>query len=193
MLIANWDVYDLEKCVIASGYPMLPIYHERENKTPTPKDIARARRLAATPTNSGHGNFLKGIIVNFDVVGAIKWWVEAQRYSHFTIVSSMSTMHMSLQMALREACSGVSPVIVEEICRMQQNCVEGRAEWDSFIRSLPVGLEYGARVTTNYLQLKTIYQQRNTHRLPEWAVFCGWILTLPHAEFINPSKEEEQE
>jgi hypothetical protein len=34
-------------------------------------------------------------------------------------------------------------------------------------------------MTTNYQQLKTIYQQRRNHRLPEWQVFCDWVETLP--------------
>ena len=44
----------------------------------------------------------------------------------------------------------------------------------------PAGLRLTARITTNYQQLKTIYYQRNAHRLPEWREFCQWILTLPH-------------
>jgi len=35
------------------------------------------------------------------------------------------------------------------------------------------------RITTNYLQLKTIYRQRKNHKLPEWRIFCDWILSLP--------------
>ena len=40
-------------------------------------------------------------------------------------------------------------------------------------------------MTTNYRQLKTIYFQRRTHRLPEWRVFCELIETLPYADFIT--------
>lgn len=47
------------------------------------------------------------------------------------------------------------------------------------------GLRLTARITTNYRQLKTIYQQRKNHRLPEWRAFCAWIETLPRAEFIT--------
>jgi hypothetical protein len=50
--------------------------------------------------------------------------------------------------------------------------------------NLPSGLEITARMTTNYRQLKTIYQQRKDHRLPEWREFCKWVETLPHAEWL---------
>lgn len=36
-----------------------------------------------------------------------------------------------------------------------------------------------ARMTTNYLQLLSIYHQRNTHRSDEWKEFCSWVKTLP--------------
>lgn len=45
--------------------------------------------------------------------------------------------------------------------------------------SNPCGFKLTAKMTTNYRQLKTIYSQRRTHRLPEWRVFCQWIETLP--------------
>lgn len=45
--------------------------------------------------------------------------------------------------------------------------------------SLPTGYSLTARVTTNYLQLKCIYNQRKGHKLPEWRAFCEWCLTLP--------------
>lgn len=45
--------------------------------------------------------------------------------------------------------------------------------------SNPCGFKLTAGMTTNYRQLKTIYSQRKTHRLPEWSEFCNWIETLP--------------
>jgi hypothetical protein len=51
--------------------------------------------------------------------------------------------------------------------------------------NIPVCFKLTAGMTTNYQQLKTIYQQRKTHRLPEWKAFCKWIETLPHADFIT--------
>ena len=51
--------------------------------------------------------------------------------------------------------------------------------------SNPAGFRLTARMTTNYRQLKTIYFQRRSHRLPEWRAFCKWIETLPRSEFIT--------
>ena len=59
---------------------------------------------------------------------------------------------------------------------------------EAFLRlvySLPAGLEMSARMTTNYRQLKTIYNQRRDHRLPEWRVFCKWLEELPNSQWIT--------
>ena len=45
--------------------------------------------------------------------------------------------------------------------------------------NVPSGFELTAGMTTNYQQLKTIYQQRRHHRLKDWEVFCDWCETLP--------------
>ena len=64
---------------------------------------------------------------------------------------------------------------------------------DNYLRVLysnPAGFTYTMRITTNYRQLKTIYNQRKTHRLKEWVEFCEWVEHLPHAELIVGSEKE---
>lgn len=61
---------------------------------------------------------------------------------------------------------------------IDNTCVYGLEE--SVVASgYPSGLLLTARITTNYLQLKSIYAQRKTHRLPEWKQFCMWVEGLP--------------
>lgn len=43
------------------------------------------------------------------------------------------------------------------------------------VYSVPVGMLEEARVTTNYLQLMTMYTQRIHHQLDEWRYFCAWM------------------
>ncbi|MGL5714060.1 MAG: hypothetical protein ACRCX2_13645 [Paraclostridium sp.] len=47
------------------------------------------------------------------------------------------------------------------------------------IVNLPQGQNKWMSVTTNYLQLKTMYQQRRGHKLDAWQEFCDWIESLP--------------
>ena len=48
------------------------------------------------------------------------------------------------------------------------------------ISSCPQGLEKTMRVSTNYLQLKTMWHQRRNHKLKDWQVFCDEIEKLPY-------------
>lgn len=191
MEIYKVKVYDMDEAVIASGYPMLPKYEERYE--PQPKDWTRAFKLAAAPTVSGHCNFVKGILVAMDIVASTKWWIQAGRYSHFNIVSSMSTMHKSLAMSLKDVCVDVPKELIDFLEKQQQKCIDGELTLTDFVSMLPSGLRYGARISTNYLQLRIMYNQRKDHRLVEWKQFCEFCKTLPKAEMFITCDDKVKE
>lgn len=166
---------------------------------------------AKAPLGSGHNNALKGIIVQFDLTFSNKAWVEAERYHWFEPVMSQSTMHKITKFDLDKAYNKyVDKGIIKIIKRMVDDynnidviwgVWEAAGEVDSngkyngmtkeeykndlYLRILysnPAGMMLTARMTTNYLQLKTIYHQRKNHRLPEWRELCAWIETLPRAK-----------
>ena len=202
MEVKNVAVYGMYESMIASGYPMLA-------KTPTErgfsedasvlyalgvlkdddlketKDFKRITKLANTPLGSGHANALKGIIVQFDVDFTIKVWTEAERYHFFDFVSSCSTMHRLKSMDLDKGyCEHVDKRVVEIMKELQKESNENPTQENMYkmLYTKPCGLKLTATMTTNYLQLKTIYWQRRNHRLKEWQDFCKWIETLPHAK-----------
>lgn len=177
-LIDDVQVYGLEKSIKASKYPFA-IDPDKATTEITERTIV----LGCADKGSGHDNFLKGIIVQFDLTCTNKMWVEAERYHFFDIVSSQSTMHRIAKFDLAGQCSSyVEPVIVEILSKLVEDYKENPTP-ENYLRllySTPSGLRLTARITTNYQQLKTIYYQRKDHRLPEWREFCQWILTLPH-------------
>lgn len=177
-LIDDVQVYGLEKSIKASKYPFA-IDPDKATTEITERTIA----LGCADKGSGHDNFLKGIIVQFDLTCTNKMWVEAERYHFFDIVSSQSTMHRIAKFDLTGQCSPyVEPVIVEILSKLVEDYKENPTP-ENYLRllySTPSGLRLTARITTNYQQLKTIYYQRKDHRLPEWREFCQWILTLPY-------------
>jgi hypothetical protein len=174
--------------------------------TPTTSKLARA------VIGSGHDNFLNGVIVQFDLTFTNKAWVEAERYHFLDFVSSQSTMHRITKFDLDQAyISFVDPRIVaimkektkaynELQADIKRLTAEGKdvttlnnlasEQYLEILYSNPCGFKLTARMTTNYRQLKTIYQQRRTHRLPEWRAFCAWIETLPHADFMTMKDED---
>ena len=65
-------------------------------------------------------------------------------------------------------------IIGVDFQELQEKYNEDRSH-DNYLRllySTPAGLKMTGRVTTNYLQLMNIWQQRHNHRLPEWRQFC---------------------
>jgi hypothetical protein len=61
--------------------------------------------------------------------------------------------------------------------------------------SCPMGLEMWMGISTNYMQLKTIYKQRRSHKMEDWQIFCDWIETLPMFMELTqkPKKETKNE
>lgn len=201
-IIKNVKVYGLEESIKRAKYPM-SVNPDTLNSELT-KGI---KSLAQSRSGEGHDQWLTGVIVQFDLTFSVKAWTEAERYHFFDFVSSQSTMHRITKFELDEAyIDYVDPRIIEimkekissynEFEQMRVNYSTDETllkEWQQqldkkyleILYSNPCGFKLTAGMTTNYRQLKTIYNQRKTHRLPEWRAFCEWIETLPNNELIT--------
>lgn len=251
--ISNVKVYGLEESIVASGYPMLSkpytetefqdklwdintVLSDETRKTDlveAEKRIKTAKRLGSVPTGTGHDSYLKGIIVQFDIRYPVYWTPQAQRYTHFSIESSMSSMHRLTKMNLDESFNEyvlpqvrdhveklievynealskgkktlyrldgyTNDLLIRKCFYLEKNKVEDikkdveKAKFKAnitevsiedlymyIISSCPQGLEKTMRVSTNYLQLKTMWHQRRHHKLKDWQVFCDEIEKLPY-------------
>lgn len=257
--ISNVRVYGIEESIVASGYPMLSkpyterefidetadvdsvIYHDSISKadlTKALKSIKRAEKLGSVPSGTGHDNYLRGIIVQYDVRYPVYWTPQFQRYTGYNnIVSSMSSMHRLTKMNLdesmneyvlpemkwklqgmidvyNEALSNGQKTVIKQTIKKRYNTQKTKViELDNIvfftnkdiatnvtginldinneeipiedlymyiISNCPQGLEKTMRVSTNYLQLKTMWHQRRNHKLKDWQVFCDEIEKLPY-------------
>ena len=185
-VVDNVHVYGLDFAVQGSKFPM-SIDTESLNSEIT----KRTESLASAQTGSGHDQFLTGIIVQFDLTFSNKAWVEAERYHFFDFISSQSTMHRITKMDVKKQCNEFVDHDIISILQKKVEAYNAVPTPENYLRvlyNIPSGFQLTARMTTNYRQLKTIYHQRRTHRLPEWREFCHWIETLPHSEFITGVK-----
>lgn len=181
-MITDVKIYGLEESIRASKYPMAV-----DTFSCTSKITNVTKKLGSVPTGTGHDNFLKGIIVQFDLTMTPKMSVELERYHFIDFVSSQSTMHRITKFDLDKIyIKYVDPRVidimkqkVEEYNQLEDE-KQKKEKYLELLYTNPCGMYLTARMTTNYQQLKTIYQQRRTHRLPEWQEFCDWIETLPH-------------
>lgn len=181
-VITDVKIYGLEESIRASKYPMAV-----DTLSCTSKITNVTKKLGSVPTGTGHDNFLKGIIVQFDLTMTPKMSVELERYHFIDFVSSQSTMHRITKFDLDKIyIKYVDPRVidimkqkVEEYNQLEDE-KQKKEKYLELLYTNPCGMYLTARMTTNYQQLKTIYQQRRTHRLPEWQEFCDWVETLPH-------------
>lgn len=189
--IKNTQVFGLERAVVASGNPMI-VGEIDTTSNPTSRDWKRAQGLGLAKIGSGHDNYLSGVLVTFDLKYPQYFSMELQRYHFLQIVSSESKMHR-LTTAMWEGNKEnlyndwVDQSVIDNVQKYvvdYNNNTDPEQRYYSFMKAvsnLPMGYEMWMTVTTNYLQLKTIYNQRRNHKLKDdWGPFCDWIEGLPH-------------
>lgn len=188
MVIDNIHVYGLENAVRGAKFPMATnVQNLNSEITNTTK------KLGSCKTGTAHDQFLTGIIVQFDLTFTVKAWTEAERYHFLDFISSQSTMHRISKFDLNEQyIDYVDPRVIDIMNELKDKYNETNDPED-YLRLLytnPCGFKLTASMTTNYRQLKTIYQQRKNHRLPEWRELCEQIEKLPHFKEIVLGEEE---
>lgn len=206
-VVSNVNVYGFEEAVKGAKYS-----YAIDTNAVTSEVTKTTLSLANSKAGSGHDQFMTGIIVQFDLTFSNKAWVEAERYKFLNFISSQSTMHRITKFDLDQAyLPYVDNRIVEIMKEKVKAYNELQAQMTSFknegkdvsemmntlnemyleiLYSNPAGFRLTAKMTTNYRALKTIYNQRKDHRLPEWRAFCEWVKTLPHSEFITSTQIE---
>lgn len=191
-VVKNAHVFGLKESIRGAKFPMATDVDKLTDEL-TPG----IKALATSGQGEGHDNWLNGPTVQFDLTFTVKAWTEAERYHFFDFISSQSTMHRITKFNLNESyISYVDPRIIE----IMQEKVDDYNKLASdptvspevlkelyleILYSNPAGFKLTANMRTDYRQLKTIYQQRKKHRLPEWRMFCKWIETLPEADLIT--------
>lgn len=206
-VVSNVNVYGFEEAVKGAKYS-----YAIDTNAVTSEVTKTTLSLANSKAGSGHDQFMTGIIVQFDLTFSNKAWVEAERYKFLNFISSQSTMHRITKFDLDQAyLPYVDNRIVEIMKEKVKAYNELQEQMTSFknegkdvsemmntlnemyleiLYSNPAGFRLTAKMTTNYRALKTIYNQRKDHRLPEWRAFCEWVKTLPHSEFITGTQIE---
>jgi hypothetical protein len=191
--ISNVNTYGLNESIVASGYPMTTEVGEMlVRPSEFDKSTNRAKILGQAKSGSGHDCFLKGIIVQFDLKAPEYFWRQFDRYHFHDYISSQSKMHCIVKMNISEMCNKyvdqrVIDVLNEKIVIYNENPTQENFQY--VISNCPMGFELTARITSNYLQEKSIRNQRKGHKLEEWKYYIDWQDTLPYfTELIGGTK-----
>jgi len=184
--VANVNVYGIDETILASSYPKSVDTVQRDL---TEQDWKRARVLGKVPSGSGHDCMMKGIIMQCDITASHAFWLQYGRYHFSDIISSQSKMHRIMEMDLSYQCNHYVDQEVINRCNELKNeflSANTRENFHHLIHNLPMGLMLTARITDNYLSLKTQYYQRRHEKLDEWLKYCAFMLGLPHfKELLN--------
>ena len=192
--LENTEVYGLERAIIASGLSFRSAPKIDLTREITDKDWKRGKSLGSAESGQGHDGYLKGVVVQVDITYPQYWTKQAQRYHFFEICMSSSAMHMLCKNAAlpfeefkkqyNEYVDDDTIKRVQEYAKQFNECTDEKKKYELFMKmqsNNPLGYELTMSVTTNYLQLKTMYNQRKHHRLKEdWGAFCDWCDALPH-------------
>lgn len=178
MVISNVHVYGIENAIRGSKFPMSTDIDSLNSEI-----VNTTKKLGSSPVGAGHDNYLNGIIVQFDLTFTVKAWTEAERYHFFDFISSQSTMHRIARFDLdNQYIEYVDHRMIEIMNELKDryNETNDKEDYLKLLYSNPCGFKLTAAMTTDYRQLKTIYYQRKSHRLPEWKCFCEQIEQLPY-------------
>lgn len=177
-VIDNVHIFGLDNAVRGSKFPMaIDIDAVTSDITKTTK------KLGTVATGTAHDQFLTGIIAQFDLTFTVKAWTEAERYHFFDFISSQSTMHRIAKFDLDTQYIDYVDSRMIDIMKELKDKYNKTKDKEDYLRLLynnPCGFKLTAAMTTNYRQLKTIYQQRKNHRLKEWNVFCAQLEEFPY-------------
>lgn len=190
-VIDDLHVFGLDNAVRGSKFPMT-VDIDAVNS-----DIVKTtKKLGSCDTGTGHDQFLTGIIAQFDLTFTVKAWTECERYHFFDFISSQSTMHRISKFDLdNQYIDYVDERMIPIMNELKDKYNETKDK-DDYLRLLysnPCGFKLTAAMTTNYRQLKTIYQQRKNHRLPEWKTFCAQLEGFPYFKELCLGKEVSKE
>jgi hypothetical protein len=153
------------------------------------QDVARmptvAERLKGK--GGGHNKFLESIYVWLNVDAPRYWWQQADTYRHST-KQSESTMHTLMRNKLTQ--DNFEGGLPEEILDMLNSYIVQK-DFDSVKKWLPENFLQRRIWVVNYMTLRNICKQRESHKLPEWQLFLNALKEqLDYPELIWEIEDE---
>jgi len=143
----------LEVCGVGHSLEAMRLPFNKRGNTPTMK---LASNLIKASTSDG--KFSRGILAYIKIECQVGWLLEYEQHEiGVTRISSSSSMHNELK--------GLRGV---ELAEQKQRDLSTKV--------------YTIIDVVSYQALRSIYQQRRSHKLPDWQLFCDFIETLPYSE-----------
>ena len=164
---------------------------------PNDRDLS-LRLQKAGPEHCKH---LRMIVAYADITAPLYWWKEMDTYRAGVEKLSCSTMHtitrkpfdvtMFSDDHLTVQCSNVLQMTLDTlndyrgVYLTEEDPAKKKLCWWQLIQLLPASFNQKRTVMLSYAALRSIYRQREGHKLDEWRRFREWVETLPEAWMIT--------
>lgn len=137
-----------------------------------------ANRLAGK--GNGHDKFLRQIMVFLDCNCPRYFWPELDQYKVATVSQSESTMHTIHKTPFTQDMFQDGDVPEEYLSYLNKLrdrflITKDKDIWRKIIKHKPESFLQRRVLSCNYATLRNIIQQRNGHKLKEWAIFIDAI------------------
>lgn len=158
------------------------------------KELSKRLQKAGTE----HCKHLRMVIVWADIKAPRYWWNEFDTYRMGVEKVSCSTMHTLMRRKLTIddfEHDSASVADMYEILKSLNGAIElyseqkdkqmGKFIWRGIIQTLPQSFLQKRTVMMSYAALRSIYRQREGHKLEEWKTFREWVENLPESWMIT--------
>jgi hypothetical protein len=145
---------------------------------------------------SVHAKYRRMITVTLDITAPLYWWKEFDTYKVGTVANSCSTMHkihakeFTFDDFSHEYLNAWSMIILNDTIRAlnfqreQYLVSKNKDDWYQMIQLLPSSYNQKRTVQLNYEVAVRIIQQREGHKLTEWAELVEVLKNLPYMKEI---------
>ena len=150
--------------------------------------------------DGGHNKILESIYVWLDITAPRYWWQEADTY-RLSTKQSDSTMHTihkrylmqeDFEIPIWPATLTRLNLLVDDYIAMKNDKKDTTETLVRLKNELPEGFLQRRVWVMNYKCIRNIMLQRRDHRLPQWHVFCTYIMkNIEHPELL-PTLSDRQ-
>ena len=162
-------------------------------------DMKLMHNLAKAGTDER--KFMRMLPVIVDITAPMYWVAEHDTYKVGTTRNSCSFMHKGLSRPFKlfdfsyenEDSARTILALINMLNALREEYLKTKSDviFREIRQLMPQGYNVKYTWCANYEVLANIYFARRNHRLPEWRVFCDWILTLPYFKEIMGLSEEK--
>jgi hypothetical protein len=168
----------------------LSYYHEGEDLDEwiASRDNDKLAKTGAALVRKGpdHGKWIRAINTWWIIRAPRFWWSEMDTYKVGTVALSASTMHTLAKGPLTPDHFENNLDMVGQDLWLINALIDSGAPIDRLKALLPEGYLQTRLWVANYQTLRTVLNQREGHRLPQWALFRQAVLKqADHPELLK--------